>query len=94
MADFYVRKDNRFRRLRAEEVNNMPGLTPWLGIEFKELGGLPVKKLYVTTGDSTYEIFKSPPIGGGPYLYQIVQEVTPNKHPFLHSLIKDEFDKL
>jgi len=93
MTNFYSRKGNRFRKLDPEEAK-LPELKPWLGIEFDEMGGLSVKKLYVTNGEQTYEIIKAPPLGGGPYEYQILVEITSREHPFLSTLIKDEFEKL
>lgn len=96
MADFYQRQDqqsSRFRKIAPEEMDR-PGVKPWMGIEFQELGGIPTHKLYVTNGEQTFEIYKKPPMGGGPYIYQIVQEITSELHPFLDELIREKFNEL
>lgn len=93
MADFYQRLNDRFRRLDHSELER-PGVAPWMGIEFQELGGLQVHKLYVTNGDNTFEIYKKPPMGGGPYLWQIIQEITTQTNPFLDSMIREKFNEL
>jgi hypothetical protein len=93
MAKFFEKSGDRFRELDQEEIEK-PGVKPWLGIEFKEMGGLSVSKTYVTDGDDTYEVFKAPLLSGGPYAWQIHQEVTPMTHPFLYQLIQDEMGKL
>lgn len=93
IADFYQRLNNRFRKLDPTELDR-PGNNPWMGIEFKELGGLPVSKLYVTNGEQTFEIYKKPPMGGGPYIWQIIQEITAETNPFLDGLIREKFSEL
>lgn len=91
--EFYQRNGDRFRKLAPEELER-PGCAPWMGIEFKELGGLQVNKLYVTNGDQTFEIYKKPPMGGGPYIWQIIQEITSDNNPFLDGLIREKFNEL
>jgi hypothetical protein len=93
MADFYKINGNRFRKLTDEELKS-PGVKPWIGIEFTELGGLPIKKLYITDSELTYEVYKAPPISGGAYIYQIVNEITIEENPFLSALIKEKLDSL
>jgi hypothetical protein len=91
--DFYQRNGDRFRRIDPSELER-PGMAPWMGIEFTELGGLSVSKLYATDGDHTFEIYKKPPMGGGPYLWQIIQEITAENNPFLDGLIREKFNEL
>ena len=93
MADFYGRQGDRYRKLDPTELDR-PGVVPWMGIVFKELGGIPVSKLYVTNGEQTFEIYKKPPMGGGPYIYQIIQEITAETNPFLDGLIREKFNEL
>ena len=93
MADFYQQQNDRYRKLAPEELDR-PGVKPWMGIEFKELGGLPTSKLYVTNGERTFEIYKKPPMGGGPYLWQTIQEITAETNPFLDGLIREKFSEL